>query len=218
MRFKEFLNEEKTNRFLTNPDKIRKILYRTKMTPKIHPDGTVDLLSSDAGKFGLYGTNIDIGEEHLTEENNGNRLIIKFGVVDGNFQAGYQNLGSMEGFPSKAKIVSARNNQITTLDFCPRDVQSLDLENNPITSLVGISKKIDSISSRIILPESIREGGLGLLSIKGKFEIRCITIDDDGEKLNHAIWIIRKHKLENQDLIDCKRELIAAGLKEFAKL
>ncbi len=132
-------------------------------------------------------------------------------------------LTSMRGFP---RIVStdmiAFSNRFRSLDGIPEEIKfGLDLSANPeLTSFSGIHKRLKSCKT-IVVSAAVEESVLGLLmvgnlnkAVPGDFDDKVHEIP----RLTEALKIINEHLKGDRDVLACQEELIANGLKEFAKL
>lgn len=115
---------ESDGRFLTDEAEIRRFLsYLEIENYDIHPDGTVDVLSSV-----LFRSKIQ-----------DKKLPIKFGVVHGDVYV-LTDFESLEGFPQSCDSLYVNFSPIslTSLDGCPKNVMGdFDIVSTPITSLIG---------------------------------------------------------------------------------
>ena len=215
MRFMDFLLESEQG-ILKDRKEIKKIFDMTNAV--VDQDGRVTLNGYDE-KWNGFPIRFVV-EKHMTIPwHGGTRLAVNMDEADVDFIADDLDLSTLEGFPTRTRQLSISGNNLTSLEGITREIGgTLNLSNNPITSLSGINKQIDSVCrntrGNIWLPRSIKESCLGLLLIEGNFTAVAAGAD---EKTKKAIEIIQSHR-NNKDLIACKRELVSAGLKEFAKL
>jgi hypothetical protein len=113
-------------------------------------------------------------------------------------------------------------NKFSSFEHFPAEVgKDVGLSSNKFTTLHDIHKFVKRINGYIVLTDNnITECMLGLLMIDG-----LMGIDVDANKSNkdflNASEIINTY-LPNTDgrkgVVECQRELIEAGLEEFAKL
>ena len=158
-----------------------------------------------------------------------------------NFFASQCNLLSLEGFPKVKRDIDISLNQnltslkgmnletvenlflngcrLTSLEGIPRNIKHLIIDDNPIKSLKGIHKLIDSIDDELILPNSIESNVLGLLKIK-KLRKVFLGFSDTTEDIKQVVEIINKYlpNPTSAQIIDCQNELIEAGFEEYAEL
>lgn len=159
-------------------------------------------------------------------------------VVDGFFDCCKTSITSLEHAPIKVgSFFKCSKTAITSLKFCPENAGSVlcsttqltDLEsapmvvngsfncsNNNITSLSGIGKRfLKTIKGNFVCDDSrITSNVLGFLLVN---KLQQVLVDI---KKDHLIWkaIINEHLNKDRDIMECREELIAAGLKEYAKL
>ena len=208
--------------FLSNANEIktwldlRGINYYT-----IHEDSVVDV-----------DGDVDISNQQLKF------IPVQFGVVTGDFFCQHNKLTSLKGAPQKVggnfwcysntlgslKGASQKvggdfwcnHNELVSLEGAPTYVGG-DFEcecNRDITSLSGIHKQIKHISGTLKLPDSIESNILGLMLIDGLKKANVIT---PSKTLVDAVDIINKHLATDRDPMLAQRELMKAGLKEFAR-
>jgi Leucine-rich repeat (LRR) protein len=148
--------------------------------------------------------------------------------IDGKISCNYTLITSLEGIPNKTyETIYASFCEINTLEGVPNCLGSLVLDNNKITdfntvstkniriiytlnlsnnrlkSLFGISKVFSEIAFLNISGNDIRTGILELFKIKGLYRI---TINDD-----HKLENIINRYLEEKDVFKCQEELITEG-------
>lgn len=106
--------------------------------------------------------------------------------------------------------------------------------NNQLTSFKDIHKDLKNVNIRILSFEDqvLKSNLLGILRSEIKhlaydFSSRDLTSEDfpiDCNNVNiilkfvEAIQIIAKYQRTTKDIMECREEMIAAGLKEYAKL
>lgn len=140
------------------------------------------------------------------------QLLIDFGNrFNGNFDCRNCYLTTLKGCPeSITGNFTCTNNNLTTLEFAPSIIHGelyANLNQN-LTSLVGISDYIQEMGTFLFSDRKIKEGGLGLLQIKGLMQISNVTA---------PFQIIQKY-LGTDNIIECQSELIEAGFEEYAVL
>ncbi len=139
--------------------------------------------------------------------------LVKYGqkYQCGNFDCFATNITSLKGCPTT--VIGSFNctlTKISSLEGCPSTVTGdFDCSYNDITSLHNIHKLLSSVGGNLVLP-NIKQCVLGLLFVKvGKFEfVNNPTLTD----------ILNKYKNQPHLLVQCKIDLINAGLVECAKL
>ena len=99
------------------------------------------------------------------------------------------------------------------------------LASSKLTSLNKISKNIHSVSGGVITFDApIQSHILDLLRVVGLQQVEIspnarLIKNTERQSLSTAFAIINNHlNTEERDVLSCQQELIAAGLKEFAKL
>ena len=92
---------------------------------------------------GLYDCEGDVNVEKDLVSPDG-KLIIKFGVVKGDFDCSVNKLTSLEGVPQVVGgDFDCYNNQLTSLEEAPQEVdRSFRCSKNQLTSLEGAPKKV----------------------------------------------------------------------------
>ena len=85
------------------------------------------------------------------------------------------------------------------------------------TSLKGIQNHLKSCKS-VNLDENIKECLLPLLMIQDMERVTAFGLESFNSGIAAAADIVTRHAKGEKDLISCKRELVSAGFKEFAKL
>ena len=104
-----------------------------------------------------------------------------------------------------------------------------DDKNPKLTTLNGISKHLKECGQNIKLPSTITSAILGILQIKGlnptghnekyeKVHVAFSPKSHSNVNLHRAVEILNSHLNGERDIVSCKRELVSAGLQEFAKL
>ena len=115
------------------------------------------------------------------------------------------------------------NGKITSLDGAPQivggEVRILD---NPIITMEGIGKRfLKSIGEKLIYPSTIKSNMLGICLIDKltSISIYIYVSNENCEKFKVIESIINPNlKSKENDLLDAKEQLMANGLKEYAKL
>ncbi len=136
-------------------------------------------------------------------------------LKNGDFNCHNNKLTSFEHAPIMIKgEFNGGYNSVTSLIGIPKEVISLRVDDNKITSLLGIHKmsKFENIK---LSSNPIVEGGLGLLLVPGLLSIQAF----DCGKFTEAAKIISKYLSKGKSaILECQDELIEAGFEEFAKL
>lgn len=141
--------------------------------------------------------------------------------VIGDFRCDDNHLTSLKGGPEEVtgNYICNKNLQLTSIEGCPSKVEwSFFCGETKLISLQGIHKlfKDGYIKGTFNCNKtSITSHILGLLLIPG---LKMIFANEVSTEFYNAIEIINKHLAGERNVIDCQRELIKAGLKEFAKL
>ena len=123
------------------------------------------------------------------------------------------NLSNLIGGPAKVDgIYHCQYNQLTDLDGCASHIGDfLNFADNSITSLVGIHKIIKSCKKIWFDPDSIKEGGVGLLLIENLTYIST---------RNYPSFEIISNYLGTgtKGMMACSKELTEKGYDDYAKL
>ena len=92
---------------------------------------------------GLHDCNGDVKVEQDLVSPNG-KLVVKFGVVKGDFDCSYINLTSLEGTPQEVGgDFDCGENQLTSLEGAPQEVGgSFGCSNNQLISLKGAPQEV----------------------------------------------------------------------------
>jgi hypothetical protein len=142
------------------------------------------------------------------------------------------NLKSLKGIPKQVGQLTLNNAiGLTELDYLPDFVHSTFVINNSkVSSLKDIHKKIKAIGSVLggtvfeMRNSRIKSNVLGLLLIEG---VKSVKLQSSNVDVKHgvdldAVEVILNKYLPNtrgrQAIIECQKELIEAGLEEYAKL
>lgn len=152
------------------------------------------------------------------------RINRKFNEVKGDLICFDKGLISLEGLPDRigGGLYCHTNPNLTKLDGAPRILgEGVDAWDCGITSLEGIGKKfIVEMDGEIwISGNPIKSHMLGLILIKGCFGLRMkekpLALNE--KVIDQLDVIFNKHLYPHKDVLECREELIAAGLKEYAK-
>jgi hypothetical protein len=149
--------------------------------------------------------------------------IVQSRTWHGDLRCAGMDLNSFEFSPKAiARSFDCSRNKFSSFEHFPAEVgKDVGLSSNKFTTLHDIHKFVKRINGYIVLTDNnITECMLGLLMIDG-----LMGIDVDANKSNkdflNASEIINTY-LPNTDgrkgVVECQRELIEAGLEEFAKL
>lgn len=192
---------------------------------------------------------VDVDDNILLDRGDFPKLPVKFGVVGGNCQVSNCGLTTLENAPTEIflnfqvhnnKLTSLKygptkvggtyavyQNNIATFEGIPKVLERLAIQDNKITSLVGIHKYIEECHLINMNRNPVVEGGLGLILIKGLIPGRLkfndmsgvdMSFKDSGDLL-HAMAIIDEYLGQGKaGILECQQELIDAGLERFAKL
>ncbi len=140
--------------------------------------------------------------------------------VKGSFSTKNDHLSNLKGCPQKVgEWFQCSKNRITNLKGCPHYVGgNFHCSDNHITTLVGISKYLKSIKGTFSCAHNpIKEGGVGLLLVKGVTQINYPS--NTSPDFKKAAVIINKYlRRGKRGLLACQKELEEAGLGKFAKL
>ncbi len=122
-----------------------------------------------------------------------------------------------------SEFFSVGHNLLKSFDNFPRTIgTTLDVQDNQITSLIGIHKKINECKGIILKGNPISEGGLGLLLIKNinhvVYEDKNMSTTPRGDLALKIIHSYVQTEGGRDCLLECQQELIDAGLDEFAIL
>jgi len=143
-------------------------------------------------------------------------LFIKFGTASKGFSIAQNELTTLVGCPHTViNDFYANENSLDSFEGAPKDITGFaDFDCNKFTSLHNIHKHITRITGNIRLEDNILTSSvLGLLMIK---ELKRAKLDNA-----HLETIINKYLPNtrgNTAVMECQRELIDAGLEEYAKL
>lgn len=143
-----------------------------------------------------------------------------------------KQLNSLKGCPSKTGIFSLYFcPSLTSLEHCPTDISSMLVLKSlkGITSLKGLPKEINDV--HIIECENLENLEHIPVHIPGELEILdCPKVVDylsvfsikNIENLNlidkKLTAIIKRHYLDNRNIIECQEELIESGYSKYARL
>jgi hypothetical protein len=165
--------------------------------------------------------------EHKTRPNKYGNLILR-GLnlislegcddnIPGSVDVSTNKLGNLVGGPSTVgNDYIANACQLVSLDGIPSKIGGgLDLSQNPLTSLQGINKLKEMHGWIELCKSDITSHILGVFFIKG-----CQGIDTyaDGN-FKEATKIVNRHIEKGRaGLLPCQKELIEAGLADFAQI
>lgn len=142
------------------------------------------------------------------------KIIQKFDKTDHSFRCENLNLTTLENCPSHiGGLFAASVNKLTSLEFAPTYVgKNCVLFANKITSLNGISKRfLREVHGNLAVQENpIISNVLGVILIKG---LRGLFLENKPVE-----DILIRHLYKDQDVLECREELVQAGYKEYAKL
>ena len=194
---------------LTDPREIKRWLDEHRIRNyQIRVDSTVDVYDS-----------CDI--KNIYED----KIPIKFNMVSAAFLCHQNdNLITFENSPKRVQYFTcAYNGHLESLEGCPsyveRDV-TIGYQHEEFTSLHNIHKHIKR-ANEIAIPVNIKSHILGLMLIKplsGGILVDTESANPTGDlNLFKAIHILNKHLGTDRDPMLAQRELVKAGLKEFAR-
>ncbi len=132
----------------------------------------------------------------------------------------------LKEIPYKLDEVSNRcalqSNFLYSFKNMPTKIKTLNVNNNDITSLIGINEHIKSCNTISLFANNITSGGLGLLLIedlRGIFYNGIFDKNKNDKNFVDASNIITKYLGQGKrGLLSCQQELIDEGLEEFAVL
>ena len=128
-------------------------------------------------------------------------------------------LENLENFP---KIITDKLElsdciHLTSLAGSLMEVKTLSCTRcRELKSLEGIGRKYIKTMQNFFPTTSIERNILGLVLVKDLTRIDTLGYQND--KLEDAFKMIFTEILGDQDILNCKEKMIAAGYKEFAKL
>ena len=104
-------------------------------------------------------------------------------------------------------------------DFLPKSIAGLNIAGNPMpSSFQNINRRFGKLSW-LQVGSGIKSNILGLLKINGLKTVGFDAEDKEGDdEQERAFWIIDKHLKGDRNLLKAQRELMKAGLKEYARL
>lgn len=150
------------------------------------------------------------------------KLLVRFSRIHFGVVVPYAELDTLQGFPSTISgSVDIEGTNIKSLD----GLKSLNMIRGSYLrvatfadhfSLTGVGDHLEAVSF-LRINNSWKEGGLGMLKIRSLEKISNVSPKVD-PKVVEACAIFTKHLKGDKDIVACKRELISAGLKEYAKL
>jgi len=164
-----------------------------------------------------------------------------------NFIVDNTNITNLEGCPQQASIINLANNekltslkglpstlqtsqpklasgltitncpQIKSFEGMPSNIQgSLNISYNGFTSLANLHKHVKKMKGSITIDDQITSSILSVMLIDGVTKINLSS--DDRGPLYTAVQIINRHlQMSDPDPMDCKDELVQAGLQQFAR-
>ena len=186
------------------------------MEPKFFGDDWEDFVKySDDGSMSYSKYNLTFDNSDMIDID-GQRVIpirIK-SVIDASLSLNGGKISSLEGLPTKSQdtmILNLVTPGLESFKFIPPGLSALNIVSMKKISIRELSENLRQCET-IYLPESFIGPMLGLLRIE-----KLVSLST-GHKSNKAADIIVSHLRGSRDIIDCKRELISAGLGEFAKL
>jgi len=135
LKAEEFINEQIVNEMGM---RVRNRNIQQRMTDQLKK---YNLVYNEA--TGLYDCNGDVKVEKDLVSPDG-KLIIKFGVVKGDFKCNNNELTSLEGAPQKVGgSFICYDNKLTSLEGTPKEVgRYFDCIGNELTSLAGAPQKV----------------------------------------------------------------------------
>ena len=144
-----------------------------------------------------------------------------------NFHASDNELTNLIGAPRSTWVFSIHNNKLSSIEGAPLHCSEFRVNNNHITSLKGIGREFVESANVIELGQNIINSDiLGVLLIKNvnvlHFGITTshYPILEEGLEAAEAVRVLLKYAKNRKEIIllDCKEELMALGLKRFARL
>lgn len=134
------------------------------------------------------------------------------------FQCSFNDLVSpLKGAPTEADSFSCFGNKLTTFEGLPKRMIELQISENPIIRISGISKNIEQLEE-LYLTFIDNVGYLELFKVKS---LRKMVFygRDAGTRVELLNKILYDHLgSTDRDMLDCQEALVAQGMKEFAKL
>ena len=178
----------------------------------INPDLTIDVEGN---------VDIQLQPALLVNTKGGTALPVQFNRVSGNLLIYHNNLTTLRGSPPwVGNMFGMGDNNIKTLEYAPKHVGAQFIsEGNPL-SMKNVHKYVDYIGKSISIPKSLSEPNiLGLMKIEGLVQAKMWPPPHLGATpLSQALDIINKHLKGDRSVLKAQRDLLKAGLKEFAKL
>jgi len=166
----------------------------------------------------------------------GGRMPVAFDEVSGWFQAERMRLTTFENFPHTCNDLFVAENELSSFKNCPTHIESLDISNNRFENFVGLDTaaltRIDAAGNPLKslegLPKTPPETPLGigityrkdlpLLRLLVATEIDILDPQRLIKRYEPVQSILRKYAGQGRSgVIDCKRELVAAGFEGNAK-
>ena len=135
LKAEEFINEQVVNEMGM---RVRNKNIQQKMSDQLKK---YNLVYNE--ETGLYDCDGDVKVEKDLVSPDG-KLIVKFGVVKGNFNCSHNELTSLEGAPQEVGgWFNCLRNQLTSLEGAPKEVgEDFDCSFNQLTSLEGAPQKV----------------------------------------------------------------------------
>jgi hypothetical protein len=153
-------------------------------------------------------------------------------TVGGNCLLGSNNLSSLQGAPlSVGMMFSCRDNQISSLEGMPQKVNIVNVSGNPLKNLVGLSKKVITLTAIEVEFESLEglenvemvkldwQPRLGLLRLLVAIQIQLLPGNHGTHEEVEAVQnILNKYAGQGrQGSLACAAELSRAGFKGNAR-
>lgn len=153
-----------------------------RMRYEINDDGTI---STDSSVFFIH---------HKIE-----RIPVYFDKVTWDFNVGYSNLRSMDGFPKHVGgNLDCSMNKIESLDGLPETIgENIDISNNDISSLIGIPKEVNGYFDCSKCKLTSLEGGPEKVKWRFDMSYNHITSLEYGPKYVGGEYICVSNDLES---------------------
>ena len=159
---------------------------------------------------------------------------IKFGVVDGDFQARNQRLTTLLNVPDSCHNLYVNGNQLTSLEYCPVYLNQLTISYNRITNFEHAPERVDLIkafgnpfTSLVGFPDEVEQVDImydANLPMLRLLNAKSIHVGSPGGGYNHLQPFQPVHDILNryagegkQGAIKAAAELVKAGYKENAR-
>lgn len=219
------------HRFMTDEKEINKFIREYRKMSKTWNNGKSDVVFpkyeiNEDGSINVPKGTVKITRRFLED----GRFPIKFKFVESMILS-VSGLRSFIGMPdevgtkrSTGPAIILRSNSISSEPchttsfegFTPVLNNGLQINDNCI-SLGGIHQYVNKIREVVMIPHEYVGPLLGLMMIDGVREVKT-NYFWAGSTIKQALWIINQYLREGKDVISCKRELISAGLQDYAKL